>query len=343
MKSTPVMAVFIMVAAHGTETNDEAWTEFKAKYGKVYNGDEEQHRYEIFSNNFVFIETENTKGYTYKLGVGPFADLELQEFARTFTGYQKPENIGVPLIGTHEWDSEELPSEVDWVRAGAVSPVKDQGSCGSCWAFSTTGSLESAFQIARGQLVSLSEQQQVDCDHAINRGCSGGSMDGALRWSQSHDLCTEESYPYEAQNKTCRSKGCTVAIPKGAVSGVKDVALIPLLIPASEKNMQSAVAQQPVSVAVAAGNDQFQHYSSGVLTGQCGSRTPPKPDHGVLVVGYGNDPDAGDYWKIKNSWGEGYGESGFLRIQRGGAGRYGLCGVLMNPVYPVVSNSEVIV
>lgn len=290
----------------------------------------------------AFINSENAKGHTYVLGINQFTDLSHEEFVSQVSGYSRRSEETLSL-GKHVWDGVDLAASVDWSEKGAVTPVKNQGSCGSCWSFSTTGSLEGAWQISRGQLESLSEQQFMDCDKGLNRGCNGGSMDFSLRWAKSHDLCTEASYGYEARNGACRSQNCQVAISKHAVTGVKDVAAIPELIPASEKNLMSAVAQQPVSVAVAAGNDEFQHYAGGVLSGHCGSSTPPKPDHGVLVVGYGSDPAGGDYWKVKNSWGTGYGEAGFIRLQRGGTDKYGLCGILMNPVYPVVSSSDVIV
>lgn len=338
MKSS---VVCVVACAAISPNEDPQWVDFKTTYDKVYNGEAEQKHYDVFTANVAYIEAENAKEQHHKLGINQFTDLSREEFALQFMGYKKPDLSDV-TVGTHSWGGEDLPDQVDWVVQGAVTPVKTQGSCGSCWSFSTTGAMEGAYQIASGKLVSLSEQQYMDCDHFPNLGCHGGTPDFSLRWSKNNDLCSEESYPYEAKNGECRAKGCTVAIPKGTVTSVKDVALVPQLVPATEKNLMSAVAQQPVSVAVAAGNDEFQHYKSGVLTKKCGSTTPPKPDHAVLITGYGTDPDGGDYWTIKNSWGAVWGESGSLRIQRGGTDKYGLCGVLTNPVFPVI-NKQILV
>lgn len=315
------------------------WEDFKRKFGKNYddvNG--EAKRLEIFQRNMDFIEAENAKGLSYQLGWNQFTDLTGDEFAAQHMGYRMPKDLypEAPFLGNHTWNGEALPSSVDWTAKGAVTPVKNQGQCGSCWAFSTTGAIEGANQIANGNLVSLSEQQFVDCPHGFppTLGCKGGSMSAGFGYAHNAALCTEASYPYEAKDGSCRTSGCTIGLAKGKVSGYKGLAPISRIIPASENAMMSAVAQQPVSIALEADKDIFQHYKSGVLSGSCGSSL----DHGVLVVGYGTDSSAGDYWKVKNSWGSTYGESGYVRLARGkGAG--GECGLLLSPSYPVVSSS----
>jgi len=230
----------------------------------------------------------------------------------------------LPYLGRHEYSGASLPSSVDWVSRGAVTPVKDQGQCGSCWSFSTTGSLEGALKLATGQLTSLSEQQLVDCSKQ-NSGCNGGLMDYAFAFEKTADVCTEASYPYTARDGSCHESGCTVGIPRGGVTGYHDVTVN------DENALMEAVAQQPVSIAIEADQYSFQSYTGGVLTKSCGSRL----DHGVLLVGYGTDAGK-DYWKVKNSWGASWGEQGYVRLERGLSGA-GQCGLKSAASYPLVS------
>jgi KDEL-tailed cysteine endopeptidase len=218
-----------------------------------------------------------------------------------------------------------LPDSVDWIEKGAVTKVKNQAQCGSCWAFSTTGALEGAWEIATGELVSLSEQQLVDCAKKFQEaGCGGGEMDNAFKYAEQTTMCTETSYPYKAKNGICQASNCSAGIPQGGVVGFKDVA------GDDTEALMDAVAQQPVSVAIEADQMAFQLYRGGVLNGTCGTRL----DHGVLVVGYGTENGI-DYWKVKNSWGPTWGMDGYLKVLRGKKGP-GECGIKMQPSYPVV-------
>merc|ERR1719393_624901 len=266
--------------------------------------------------------------YSFQLGVNEFADLTVDEFASTHYGISKPDELwgSLPNLGTHAYSGEPLDASVDWSTKGAVTPIKNQGQCGSCWSFSTTGSLEGAWEIATGKLVSLSEQQFVDCSKAFgNMGCNGGLMDNAFKYAEQNAICTEASYPYKAKGGSCEAASCTTGIPKGGVTGFKDVKSEDL------QGLEEAVAQQPVSIAIEADQRVFQMYHSGVLTSTCGT----KLDHGVLAVGYGT-LDGTDYWKVKNSWGSSWGSEGYILLEKG-KNSAGECGIKMQPSYPVVN------
>lgn len=322
------------------------WNLFKLTYNKNYdtNGVEEASRFNIFQHNVDIIQAHNAKNLNYKYGINAFCDLTTKEFGSARLGWKLPENGefygGVPFLGNHTYLGEDLPTSVDHVANGLVTPIKDQGQCGSCWIFSAVGALEGAYAKARGKdaLVSLAEQQVLDCEFDLfppTMGCSGGSMGPVFGFAKKHAMCTTESYPYEAAKGTCREKNCIVGVAKGDYTGWVGLAPIAKLIPASYHNMMSAVAQQPVSVSIEADKDVFHLYKKGIVKGACGQL----PDHGVLVVGYGRDPELNNetYYKIKNSWGESWGENGYVRILRDPSSWRGECAILNGPSYPVAS------
>merc|ERR1711991_792027 len=222
----------------------------------------------------------------------------------------------LPYLGKHEIDeSVDSTATIDWVSRGAVTPVKDQGQCGSCGAFSTTGGLEGAWEIASGNLVSMSEQQFVDCDK-VDSGCNGGLMDNGFKFAEGTALATESSYAYTARDGTCKSS-FTTGIPKGGVTGYKDVSN-------SASALRSALQNSPVSVAIEADQSVFQMYTSGTITSGCGSNL----DHGVLAVGYD-----GNTIKVKNSWGSSWGMNGYVNIDAS------QCGITTSASYPMLSAS----
>jgi C1A family cysteine protease len=314
----------LLVLSNVTLPSFNHWVSF---HGKEYNSQSEyDYRTYVFYTNVKKIQKHNsiaalTGGWT--MSVNKFADLTASEFTRFYTSYYNftQNNLTAPLLYKAN-----LPSSVDWTTKGAVTPVKDQGQCGSCWAFSATGALEGAWALKYKNLFNLSEQQLVDCSVPEgNQGCDGGLMDQAFQYViDNKGLSTDELYPYSATGpNTCNETVTSVV----KVKSFKDVPTN------SETALMAAVAQQPVAVAVEADQSSFQFYSGGVMTKTCGTAL----DHGVLLVGYGTDAQGQDYYKVKNSWGSSWGRDGYILLGRGSAfGAEGQCGIQMDPSFPVV-------
>jgi C1A family cysteine protease len=290
--------------------------------------------FDKWAANDNFIQRHNSAGNaSHVLGHNQFSAMDANDY-KAFLGYSA--NLERPKrFGATKWlDVDVTADSINWVDAGAVTPVKDQGQCGSCWAFSTTGALEGAYFVKNGKQVSFSEQQLVDCDTLRNggrdQGCNGGLMDNAFSWiTKNGGLCLESDYTYfsgDTQDSGTCKKTCTV-YPGSSVVKYVDVA------PSDDAQMMAALSKQPVAIAIEADQREFQLYKSGVFTGACGTTL----DHGVLAVGYGTE-NGSDYYLVKNSWGTSWGSSGYIKLARGKSynGGDGQCGILLSASYPVV-------
>jgi len=271
-------------------------------------------------NNLDFIKDHNSGNHSYNISENQFINTTYDNEFAIHSNHYLANNLSTFI---------DLPItdklSIDWRDEHKVSSVKNQGQCGSCWAFSSVGATESAWAIKHNQLYNLSEQELVDCS-SENHGCEGGEMDFAFQYIMNHSLCTNLSYPYIANNdNTCAINQCK---PIVHISNYSDV------YPNNETLLRYAVAQQPVSVAIQANKRSFQMYQSGIYNDpDCGYEL----DHGVLVVGYGYDEQSDmKYWIIKNSWSSSWGENGFIRILRDSNDTRGLCGIAMMPSYPII-------
>ena len=320
---------FFAVSNAQTLLNEnEIWsrfTNFQEKFAKKYeNVQELETRFSVFRENFRNIITHNAdRNQTFTMGVNQFTDLTPEEFkAQMIRGLKAP--VGSYGCGTFSNSASGTPASIDWRTKGAVTTVKDQGQCGSCWTFSSTGAMEGAWAIAKGQLIDLAEQELVDCAGLKygSMGCNGGQMEGAFKFIIENGQCAASSYPYTAKDGTCHS--CSAVAHATSCSDVK---------PNDQLSLKAAVAKQPVAVAIEADTKYFQSYSGGVLTSSsCGTSL----DHGVLAVGYGEE-NGQKYWLVKNSWGTSWGEQGYVKIGRSDSTNdAGICGIAMDPSFPTV-------
>jgi len=306
MKSI-ILLVFLLVSVFGfTEFEyQSAFTFWMQQHQKSYSHDEFQHRFRVFRTNMDFIDAHNKANKGFTVAMNKFGDLTASEFSNVFLGtrYSAPKaNVTSPLKVT-------LPASFDWRSKGAVSHVKNQEQCGSCWSFSTTGSTEGCHYIhetGQKKMVSLSEQNLMDCSTSQgNQGCDGGLMTQAMDYIiQNGGIDTEKSYPYTAEDGTCHYNSANSGATLKSYVNVNQ---------GDENDLQAKVNVGPTSVAIDASQSSFQFYSTGVYYEPNCSST--QLDHGVLAVGWGTSSGS-DYWIVKNSWGSDWGQSGYIWMSR---------------------------
>ncbi|XP_042899502.1 procathepsin L [Parasteatoda tepidariorum] len=327
-----LFATLCAATAYVTEFDviKEEWKAFKLMFEKTYEEAEDLFRMKVFVENKHKIAKHNqlflSGKKSYRLRMNGFGDLLHHEFVRKVNGFQRNYNESLASGSTYLSPANVVaPKQVNWTAEGYVTPVKNQGQCGSCWSFSATGALEGQHFRKTGKLVSLSEQNLIDCSGKFgNEGCNGGLMDQAFDYiKENKGIDTEEAYPYKHKQGRCHYKKQN--------KGATDTGFVDLPSGDETKLMEAVATIGPISVAIDASQESFQFYSEGVYNEpQCSSE---QLDHGVLCTGYSVSESGEDYWIVKNSWGEKWGESGYIKMARN---KNNQCGIATQASYPLV-------
>ncbi|KAI1700398.1 papain family cysteine protease domain-containing protein [Ditylenchus destructor] len=334
-----------------SEEEKRDWSDFKQKFGKSY-GDDEPQRMQAFLTSRKRVNDHNQKFeqklVSFRIEINHLADM-LEDEYRKLNNYKVQSNVTSKSESESKTDEslescesaerrkrDTIPESLDWKEQGLVTGVKDQGQCGSCYTFSTTGSLEGQYKKATGKLVSFSEQELVDCSTEMpNSGCNGGNVETALEHTIKYGgLDTEAEYPYKAMDSTCSSNNSHPAWTKSRPTSYQTIE------PSGDENaLKENVAKiGPISAIMDASLWSYQLYKHGVYyESACDSN---RLNHAVLIVGYGTDPEHGDYWLIKNSWGVGWGEQGYMRLARNKDNHCGLASHASYPILDVTSTGK---
>ncbi|GAB4839428.1 hypothetical protein Ancab_028950 [Ancistrocladus abbreviatus] len=324
---SPLINVLSLSSGSSSSSTSDLFEAWCKQHGKNYSSEQEkQYRLQVFEDNLAFVNHHNSfRNSSYSLSLNAFTDLTHHEFKASRLGL----SANLLRLNRHQFVQEPgsassiaIPASLDWRKQGAVTNVKDQGSCGACWSFSSTGAMEGINKIVTGTLVSLSEQELIDCDTSYNSGCGGGLMDYVYQFvEENHGIDTEEDYPYQGTQSRCNKNKLKRHVV--TIDGYVDVP------PNNEKELLKAVASQPVSVGICGSERAFQLYSEGIFTGPCSNSL----DHAVLIVGYGSKGNQ-DYWIVKNSWGTNWGMDGYIYMLRNSGDSNGICGINMLASYP---------
>ena len=299
----------------------QQFQKFMKKYNKKYGSvNEFLARYEVFRRNVM--TTFNEENLGYRTGITKFSDLTQQEFAKTYLNLNYDAMAMANFEPTIVKVTNAAPDAWNWQDKGVVANVKDQGSCGSCWAFSTMANLEGQYALGKGVVKTFSEQQLVDCD-TLDSGCNGGLMEYSFTWLKDNGgFNLDTDYPYKGTKQACKSDSSKYVDMK--VTGYKKLG--------NEYSNWDCVDEEGIKeflyetgpLAVALNANPLQTYSSGILDKTAAQCPTSGLNHAVTMVGYGTDTASGkDYWLVKNSWGKSWGESGYFRIRRGN----GTCGI----------------
>lgn len=349
MKSSVVLIIAVIstfctyqVSAETSDFDD--WVAFKRQYNKNYTRDEEQRRFDIFVANKRHVERHNTKAssLSFTQALNSLSDLTTEEINRSRNGFRldlfpfkdisedsennnntnKPATSTLNPLAFLSSLSRATPASLDWRQHGRVSPVRDQGSCGSCWAFATTGALESQIVARNKSLIHLSEQNLIDCSRAYgNHGCDGGLPTHALRYIHWNGIESARTYPYAAKDNECKFKQSRSMLRTRN----------PIVLPHNDENYlrRALAAVGPLPVAIDASAKTFHLYKSGVYDDLNACSNPI--NHALLLIGYGRQQNL-DYWLLKNSWSREWGDDGYMKILR----NKNACGIASFAVLPLV-------
>jgi len=321
MMKAVVLLVLLAVSALAVRPAGDytkAFQKFIKDNKKHYSQAEFNVKFTVFKSNMDFVDHWNTLGF-HTVAINQFADLTAAEFSAIYNGM----NVQVNESSIN-YEPSATATTVDWRTQGAVTPIKDQGQCGSCWAFSAVGSTEGAHFLAQKALVSLSEQNLVDCSGAQgNQGCNGGLMTQAFDYIETNKgIDTEVSYPYKAVDGTCHFSAANIGSTLTSYTNVNS---------GSESDLVTKITAGPTSVAIDASHSSFQLYSKGIYyEPQC---SPSALDHGVLAVGFDQTTATKDnlYYIVKNSWGTSWGQAGYIWMSRN---RNNNCGIATMATLP---------
>jgi len=321
-----LLVAVVLANAYPETYYQNQFSQFSQNFNKTYATPEEQAlRYTVFKSNLDYINEHNARPSTFWLGVNQFADMTNKEYQK-FLNFKASKGTFLSMVpSSHSGD---LPKTIDWREKGAVSYVKDQGQCGSCWAFSTTGTLEGTLKTSTNKLIELSEQQIIDCSWDKpynNEGCDGGDMRPAIQAIiDMGGIDTEDDYPYDdyygGDRHKCRyDQNKKVNLKIRAMVNISE---------GNETDLAYGIVQSPVSVAIDASQSSFQFYVGGIYYEPSCKTKNEDLDHGVLAVGFGDG-----YFLVKNSWGPTWGWQGYIYMTRG---KHNNCGIATYATYTVV-------
>ncbi len=351
------------------------FNKWKAEHGVVFRDDEEERaRKGFFKEKYEWTKHRNaellTNGSSFQVGFNIMAALSPEEHASLTGNFveldstvakAKAKSLRTPQNeppfdrslansdGVGKLGQDGLPVSIDWRKIGGVTDVKSQGRCGACWAFAATGALEGLMYKNTGKLISLSEDQLLECDsHPFQKACNGGNFVYSLDFASTNAITTSALYPYSYTDGHRNTDPCRIGPDPGifgVVRGNGDATVSDFkgvrFVPESEQELKAAVARQPIAAAISGYSRDFQTYKSGVFdSSKCGETV----DHAVLIVGYGTTlPEEGqeDFWLIKNQWGIGWGDNGYMKLKRNTGLPKGLCGILKQLNYPTAASCSV--